>query len=76
VLCPLDDRRTANELILKLIAAHVTMVIAYCHLLSLRQAKLVSWEPYLYVLCPILPVACPALGLALAIVAFAFGTLQ
>lgn len=75
-VCPLDDRRTANELILKLFAAQVTMVVAYCHLLSLRQAKLVSWEPYLYALCPILPVVRLALGLILSVIPLVFRTLR
>ncbi|KAK3325979.1 hypothetical protein B0H66DRAFT_144788 [Apodospora peruviana] len=76
VLCPLDDRRTANELMLKMIAAHVTVVIAYCHLLSLRQAKLVSWEPYIFLLCPTIPVGRLTLGFVMAAVALVATTLR
>lgn len=35
-LCPLDDRRSATELSLKLGVVHFTTMTAYCHLLSMR----------------------------------------
>lgn len=35
-LCPLDDRRSAAEISLKLAVVHFTAMTAYCHLLSIR----------------------------------------
>lgn len=35
-LCPLDDRRSAAEISLKLAVVHFTTITAYCHLLSMR----------------------------------------
>lgn len=35
-ICPLDDRRSATELSLKLGVVHFTTMTAYCHLLSMR----------------------------------------
>lgn len=35
-LCPLEDRRSAAELSLKLAVVHFTTITAYCHLLSMR----------------------------------------
>lgn len=36
--CPLDDRRSASEVSLKLAVVHLTTMTAYCHLLSMRGA--------------------------------------
>ncbi|KAJ4309327.1 hypothetical protein N0V84_011567 [Fusarium piperis] len=52
--CPLDDRRTAQELMVKLIIAHFTAVAAFCNHLSLRNQDLASIEPILFLLCPLI----------------------
>lgn len=75
LLCPPDNRRSVAELVLKLAASHFTCVLAACHLLSIRRGKLTSWEPYLYLLCPLLPVIRLAIGLVLALLAFVFSIL-
>ncbi|RSL82563.1 hypothetical protein CEP52_016939 [Fusarium oligoseptatum] len=53
-LCPIDDRRTARELMVKLIIAHFTAVAAFCNYLSLRNFDLASIEPILFLFCPLI----------------------
>lgn len=66
------DPAADAQVVLKLLASHITCVYAYCHLLSLRRGKLNSWEPYLYFLCPLIPVARLAVGLPIALIAMLF----
>lgn len=53
-LCPLEDRRTARELMVKLIIAHFTAVVAFCNYLSLRNQDLASIEPIIFLFCPLI----------------------
>ncbi|RSL41670.1 hypothetical protein CEP54_015747 [Fusarium duplospermum] len=53
-LCPIDDRRTARELMVKFIIAHFTAVAAFCNYLSLRNFDLASIEPILFLFCPLI----------------------
>ncbi|KAM0420634.1 hypothetical protein ACHAPT_011550 [Fusarium lateritium] len=64
-LCPSDDRRTARELMVKLIIAHFTTVAAFCNYLSLRNYDLASIEPLLFLLCPLLVPIQTLIGLLL-----------
>ncbi|KAM6528031.1 hypothetical protein FALCPG4_009060 [Fusarium falciforme] len=54
LLCPVDDRRTARELMVKFIIAHFTAVAAFCNYLSLRNQELASIEPILFLFCPLI----------------------
>ncbi|KAL6363773.1 hypothetical protein LRP88_03195 [Fusarium phalaenopsidis] len=54
LLCPIDDRRTARELMVKFIIAHFTAVAAFCNYLSLRNQELGSIEPILFLFCPLI----------------------
>lgn len=53
-LCPLDDRRSAAEVSLKLAIVHFTTITAYCHLLSLRAepARVICIKTVLFLMCP------------------------
>ncbi|UPL01445.1 hypothetical protein LCI18_012379 [Fusarium solani-melongenae] len=53
-LCPINDRRTARELMVKFIIAHFTAVAAFCNYLSLRNQELASIEPILFLFCPLI----------------------
>lgn len=52
--CPLDDRRSAAEVSLKLAVVHFTTITAYCHLLSMRAepTKVICIKAVLFLLCP------------------------
>lgn len=54
-LCPLDDRRSASEVSLKLAVVHFTTITAYCHLLSVRgePTGLICIKAVLFLLCPV-----------------------
>ncbi|KAL4724497.1 hypothetical protein ACLX1H_007938 [Fusarium chlamydosporum] len=62
-VCPDGDARTEKELIVKLIVAHFTAVVAFCNFQSLRNERLDSIEPILFLLSPIMVVTQTALGL-------------
>lgn len=53
-LCPLDDRRSASEVSLKLAVVHFTTMTAYCHLLSMRgdPAKIIIKKMMLFFIFP------------------------
>lgn len=53
-LCPLDDRRSAAEVALKLAVVHFTTMTAYCHLLSMRgePTRLICKKMFLFVMYP------------------------
>ncbi|KAM0193074.1 hypothetical protein ACHAPI_007795 [Fusarium lateritium] len=61
--CPSGDSRTTKELIVKLIVAHVTAVVAFCNLQSSRNEKLDSIEPVLFLFSPLIVVVQTTLGL-------------
>jgi hypothetical protein len=62
-VCPAGDSRTTKELIVKLIVAHITAVIAFCNLQSLRNERLDSIEPVIFLFSPLIVVVQTALGL-------------
>ncbi|KAH6954284.1 hypothetical protein DER45DRAFT_570194 [Fusarium avenaceum] len=62
-VCPVGDSRTSKELIVKLIVAHLTAVIAFCNLQSLRNERLDTIEPVLFLFSPLIVVVQTALGL-------------
>ncbi|QDS76838.1 hypothetical protein FKW77_003096 [Venturia effusa] len=51
--CPLQDRQTTAEFVVKLFIVHFTTVAAYLHLLSLRKERLLTVRPVLYVIAPL-----------------------
>lgn len=53
-LCPLDDRRSAAEVSLKLAVVHFTTMAAYCHLLSMRgePTRIICKKMFLFVIYP------------------------
>lgn len=53
-LCPLDDRRSAAEIWLKLAVVHFTTMTAYCHLLSMRgePTRAICTKTMLFLFCP------------------------
>ncbi|KAL6914684.1 hypothetical protein FSST1_012444 [Fusarium sambucinum] len=61
--CPDGDTRGAKELVVKLIVAHLTAVVAFCHLQSLRNERLDTIEPVLFLLSPFIAVFQTAIGL-------------
>ncbi|KAF4973362.1 hypothetical protein FSARC_340 [Fusarium sarcochroum] len=63
ILCPPGDSRTERELIVKLIVAHVTAVVAFCNFLSVRNERLDTIEPVLFLLSPFIVVFQTFLGL-------------
>lgn len=63
-ICPDGDLRAPKELIVKLIVAHVTAITAFCNFQSLRNDRLDSIEPVLFLLSPLIVVVQTAFGLA------------
>lgn len=63
--CPEGETRDVKELVVKLIVTHLTAVVAFCHLQSLRNERLVSIEPVLFLLSPFTVAVQTALGLCL-----------
>ena len=51
-LCPLGGRRSDKEVWMKLFAVHLTTIAAFCHVLSLRRERIMSWKLLAYLLEP------------------------
>lgn len=51
-LCTLDNRRSNQEVWLKLFAVHLTTIAALCHVLSLRRGRIFSRKLLAYLLEP------------------------
>jgi hypothetical protein len=62
-VCPAGESRTTKELIVKLVVAHLTAVVAFCNLQSLRNERLDTIEPILFLFSPLIVVVQTALGL-------------
>ncbi|RGP78368.1 hypothetical protein FLONG3_3504 [Fusarium longipes] len=62
-VCHDGNARTEKELIVKLIVAHFTAAVAFCNFQSLRNERLDSIEPILFLLSPLIVVTQTALGL-------------
>jgi hypothetical protein len=52
LLCPIDSRRSFAEFVSKFIVVHLTTITAFCHLLSIRNEKILTWRPFFYFLTP------------------------
>jgi hypothetical protein len=52
-LCPLDERRTKTELLIKLCVVHFTTLSAFFHLLNIRGEYLLSPRPIFYICVPL-----------------------
>lgn len=52
LLCPFDSRRTSAEFVSKFIVVHLTTITAFCHLLSIRNEKILTWRPFFYAFTP------------------------
>ena len=68
--CPGGDTRTEKEIIVKLIVAHFTAIVAFCNFQSLRNEKLDTIEPLLFLLSPLLVVVQTGLGIVIIIISF------
>ncbi|KAH7151536.1 hypothetical protein DER46DRAFT_650585 [Fusarium sp. MPI-SDFR-AT-0072] len=69
-ICPDGDTRTEKEMVVKLIVAHFTAVVAFCNFQSLRNERLDTIEPILFLLSPLIVVAQTALGVIIINVSF------
>jgi len=76
VECPDGDTRGVRELVVKLIVAHLTAVVAFCNLQSLREERLASIEPVLFLLSPFMVIFQTALGLLVIHTNLAVGIFQ
>ncbi|CAG7555298.1 unnamed protein product [Fusarium equiseti] len=68
--CPDGDTRTEKEIIVKIIVAHFTAIVAFCNFQSLRGEKLDTIEPVLFLLSPLLVIAQTGLGLVIITISF------
>ncbi|EWZ79849.1 hypothetical protein NW765_015098 [Fusarium oxysporum] len=75
-ICPDGDTRTEKEMIVKLIVAHFTAVVAFCNFQSLRNERLDTIEPILFLLSPLIVIAQTALGIIIINVAFVSNVAQ
>ncbi|KAG7409925.1 hypothetical protein Forpe1208_v011666 [Fusarium oxysporum f. sp. rapae] len=69
-ICPDGDTRTEKEMVVKLIVAHFTAVVAFCNFQSLRNERLDTIEPILFLLSPLILVAQTAIGVIIINVSF------
>ncbi|KAH7183273.1 uncharacterized protein B0J16DRAFT_345615 [Fusarium flagelliforme] len=74
--CPDGDSRGVRELIVKLIIAHLTAVVAFCNLQSLREERLASIEPVIFLFFPFIVIFQTALGLLVIHTTLAISILQ
>ncbi|GFG16450.1 hypothetical protein IFM61392_09513 [Aspergillus lentulus] len=51
-LCPLDERRTKTQLLVKLFVVHFTTIGAFFHLLNVRGEYFLSLRPIFYICTP------------------------
>ncbi|EXL74855.1 hypothetical protein FOPG_10145 [Fusarium oxysporum f. sp. conglutinans race 2 54008] len=75
-ICPDGDTRTEKEMIVKLIVAHFTAVVAFCNFQSLRNERLDTIEPILFLLSPLIVIAQTALGIIIINVTFVSNVAQ
>ncbi|RGP69536.1 hypothetical protein FSPOR_4640 [Fusarium sporotrichioides] len=61
--CPEGETRGATELVVRLIVVHLIALVAFCHFQSLRNERLVTIEPVLFLLAPFIVVVQTAVGL-------------
>ncbi|KLP09480.1 Uncharacterized protein Y057_9255 [Fusarium fujikuroi] len=61
-ICPGGDTRTEKEMVVKLIVAHFTAIVAFCNWQSLRNERLDTIEPILFLLSPLIVIAQTTLG--------------
>ncbi|KAF4444230.1 hypothetical protein FACUT_811 [Fusarium acutatum] len=75
-ICPDGDTRTEKEMVVKLIVAHFTSIVAFCNWQSLRNEKLDTIEPILFLLSPLIVIAQTALGVIIINASFIFSLAQ
>ena len=51
--CPLDGRRTSTEVWVKILIAHFTTIAAFCHLLSIRNEKILGIRLAFFFISPL-----------------------
>ncbi|KAH7393433.1 hypothetical protein BKA64DRAFT_676180 [Cadophora sp. MPI-SDFR-AT-0126] len=73
--CPIDGRRTSKELYVKLLVVHFTVLTAYCHLLSLRNERVLSWRPLYFFITPFNIIAQHAAALVVIVAGKGFALL-
>ncbi|KAF5603292.1 hypothetical protein FPCIR_1488 [Fusarium pseudocircinatum] len=64
------DSRSEREMVVKLMVAHFTAVVAFCNWQSLRNEKLDTIEPILFLLSPLIVIAQTALGVVIINLSF------
>nr|RBQ90729.1 hypothetical protein FVER53263_21101 [Fusarium verticillioides] len=69
-ICPDGDTRTEREMVVKLIVANFTAIVAFCNWQSLRNEKLDTIEPILFLLSPLIVLAQTALGVIIINLSF------
>jgi hypothetical protein len=75
-ICPDGDSRTEKEMVVKLIVAHFTAVVAFCNFQSLRNERLDTVEPVLFLLSPWIVITQTALGIVIINVSFVSNVAQ
>ncbi|KAG4440437.1 hypothetical protein IFR05_004081 [Cadophora sp. M221] len=75
-LCPIDRRRTSKELYIKLLVVHFTVITAYCHLLSIRSERVLSWRPINFFITPLSIIVQHVAGLAVIAIAYGCSVLR
>ncbi|KAH7173865.1 uncharacterized protein B0J16DRAFT_351021 [Fusarium flagelliforme] len=68
--CPDGDTRTEKEIIVKIIVAHFTAIVAFCNFQSLRNERLDTVEPLLFLLSPLIVIVQTGLGLGIIAISF------
>jgi hypothetical protein len=71
-LCPLTDRRSSKEVWLALFVAHFTTILAFCHLLSIRGDRILSWRLFFQITSPSLIIIQHALALLVILAALLY----
>jgi hypothetical protein len=71
-LCPLTDRRSSKEVWLALFVAHFTTILAFCHLLSIRGDRILSWRLFFQITSPFLIITQHALALLVILAALLY----
>jgi hypothetical protein len=52
ILCPLEERRSRAEILVKLFVVYFTTIMAFCHLMSVRGEPLLPLRPLFFVSSP------------------------
>lgn len=76
VMCPFDGRRSAKEVWVKLFVVHFSTIALFCHVLSIRGERIVSWKLVFYMLVPFNLFASHGIALSVAFLAMLYVELK